>query len=184
MNNYTPEQHFAEILKYIGEDPNREGLIDTPVRYVKMLRQLCDKPQFNLTVFDSEGMDQMIVVTGIPFFSLCEHHIAPFFGTGAIGYIPSGKIVGLSKLPRTLDYFAAGLQNQERITQAVADFLFEQLNPQGVAVSLCARHLCMEMRGVKKHDTHTTTTAFKGLFETSGTAKAEFLDWVKAKPGQ
>lgn len=104
--------------------------------------------------------------------------LAPFFGEAAVAYIPNGKIVGLSKLPRTVDFFSAGLQNQERITQEVANRLMSVLKPKGVGVSLSARHLCMEMRGVKKHDTFTVTTALKGCFEEAG-CKQEFLDWLK-----
>jgi GTP cyclohydrolase IA len=173
------ESHIQRVLQFLGEDTQREGLKDTPRRYVKFLREFMQVPEWNFTTFDSEGYDQMIVQTNIPFYSLCEHHIAPFFGEGHIAYIPDGKIVGLSKLARTLDEFSRRLQNQERITQQVAEFLLEQLNPKGVAVVLKAKHLCMEMRGVKKHDTFTTTSKMIGVFEDDINARNEFLNLIK-----
>ena len=121
----------------------------------------------------------MIVQTNIPFHSLCEHHIAPFFGTGTIAYIPNKRIVGLSKLSRTLETFSRRLQNQERITSQVAEFLQNELNPIGVAVQLTAKHLCMEMRGVKKHDTYTTTTKLIGAFKDDLNCRQEFLQAIK-----
>ena len=173
------ESNIQRVLQFLGEDTQREGLKDTPRRYVKFLREFMQVPEWNFTTFDSEGYDQMIVQTNIPFYSLCEHHIAPFFGEGHIAYIPDGKIVGLSKLARTLDEFSRRLQNQERITQQVAEFLIEQLNPKGVAVVLKAKHLCMEMRGVKKHDTFTTTSKMIGVFEDDINARNEFLNLIK-----
>lgn len=160
-----PTDNFVRILQYLGEDPDREGLKDTPKRYLKFLREFLTPPEFNFTTFENEGNDQMIVQSNIPFFSLCEHHIAPFFGTGAIAYIPDGKIVGLSKLARTLDLFSRRLQNQERITTQVAEYLQDKLQTEHVAVTLKAQHLCMAMRGVKKHNTHTTTSFLGGAFK-------------------
>lgn len=168
------------LLKSIGQDTEREGLVDTPRRYVKFLKEFCNPEPFNMTVFENEGsQNEMIIVSNIPFFSLCEHHLAPFFGTASIAYIPNDKIVGLSKLPRTLDHFARRPQNQERITQQVADYLMEQLNPKGVAVVLKARHLCVEMRGVKKHDCYTTTSSMKGVFYEELNTRQEFLNLIK-----
>lgn len=175
----TAEEHVRALLKIIGEDPNREGLRETPKRYIKALKEFMTPPEFNFTVFDSEGTDEMIIVKGIPFYSICEHHLFPFFGVGHIAYIPDKKIVGLSKLPRTLDYYAGRLQNQERITMQVADRIQKELNPVGVAVSLKARHLCMCMRGVKKEDSYTTTTRVTGAFKTNPAARSEFLSMVK-----
>lgn len=173
------ENNFIRILQYLGEDPNREGLKDTPKRYIKFMKEFLEPKVFNFTSFDAEGTDEMIIQTNIPFYSLCEHHTAPFFGTAAVAYIPNKKIVGLSKLARTVDLFANRFQNQERITTQIAEKLQQELNPQGVAVSLKAQHLCMCMRGVKKHDTWTTTTKLLGLFKTDHNARHEFLSYIK-----
>lgn len=161
------------------DDPEREGLRDTPKRYIKFLTEFLAPQDFNFTVFDSEGLDEMIVQTNIPFYSLCEHHLAPFFGVGHIAYIPDGKIVGLSKIARTLDLYARRFQNQERITAQVADRLMTELNAKGVAVVLTAQHLCMCMRGVKKHDTWTTTSKMVGAFRDDLNCRSEFLSFIK-----
>lgn len=173
------EDNVRRILQYIGEDTNREGLKETPKRYIKFLKEFCTPPEFNFTVFDSEKMDEMIIQSNIPFHSLCEHHLLNFFGVGTIAYIPNGKIVGLSKLARSLEYFSRGLQNQERITTQVAEYLQEKLKPEGVAVVLKARHSCMEIRGVKKHDTWTTTSKMLGVFKDDLNCRNEFLNLVK-----
>lgn len=173
------EDNFVRILQYLGEDPTREGLKDTPKRYIKFMKEFLEPKIFNFTSFDAEGTDEMIIQTNIPFYSLCEHHTAPFFGTAAVAYIPDKKIVGLSKLARTVDLFANRFQNQERITTQIAEKLQQELNPQGVAVSLKAQHLCMCMRGVKKHDTWTTTTKLLGLFKADHNARQEFLSYIK-----
>lgn len=172
---------FQEFLAAMGQDVTREGLQDTPKRYVKFLKEFLSPPAFNFTTFDSEQYDQMIVSSEIPFFSLCEHHLAPFFGTASIAYIPgeNNKIVGISKLPRTLEMFAAQLQNQERITKQVAEKLMLELDAAGVAVVVKARHLCQEMRGVKKTGCQTTTSAMLGVFSTDLNARNEFLHFIK-----
>lgn len=177
--NETVEDNVTRLLQYFGEDVNREGLRETPKRFVKFFTEFLNPPQWNCTSFEGEGYDEMIVQTGIPFHSLCEHHIAPFFGTGTIAYIPNKRIVGLSKLARTLETFARRLQNQERITTQVAEFLWNELEPKGVAVQLTAKHMCMEMRGVKKHDTHTTTTKLLGVFKDDQNVRNEFLNSIK-----
>jgi GTP cyclohydrolase I len=169
------EDNVRRIIQYIGEDVDREGLKETPKRYAKFLREFLEEKEFNFTTFDSEGMDQMIVQRDIHFFSLCEHHLAPFFGTATIAYIPSKKIVGLSKLARVVDHYANRLQNQERITQQIADRIEEELEPLGVAVSLTAEHLCMSMRGVKKPGAKTTTQCLKGRFMTDQQTRSEFM---------
>lgn len=175
----TLERSVKNLLEHFDQNSAREGLIETPRRYVKFLQEFLSPPDFNFTTFDAEGADEMVIVTNIPFYSLCEHHLAPFFGTGAIAYVPNGKIVGLSKLPRTLDKFARRLQNQERITQQVAEFVNEQLQPKGVAVALRAQHLCMAMRGVKKHDTWTQTSKMIGCFYDKPECRQEFLQLIK-----
>lgn len=166
---------IVRLLEHIGENPNREGLLDTPKRVLKFYKEFLTPPEFNFTVFDGESYDEMIVQQNIPFFSLCEHHMAPFFGHATVAYIPNEKIVGLSKLARTVEYYARRLQNQERITSQVANRLQEELLPKGVAVMLSARHFCMEMRGVRTHDVSTVTTRLIGAFKEDDKARAEFM---------
>jgi GTP cyclohydrolase I len=166
------------LLQIIGEDPRREGLLDTPKRYLSAFDEFLNPPTFNMTTFDAEKTDEMIVQLDIPFYSFCEHHLLPFFGKGYIAYIPDKKIVGLSKLARTLETFSRRLQNQERVTNQVADYLQENLEAKGVAVVLKARHLCMEMRGVKTSDTNTITSKLLGYFRTDERTRAEFLNLI------
>lgn len=173
------ERSVRNVLAHFDTDADREGLRETPKRYIKFLEEFLNPPEFNFTTFDAEGYDEMIVQTNIPFYSLCEHHLAPFFGTGAIAYIPDGKIVGLSKLARVLDKFARRFQNQERITKQVADYLMEELQPAGVGVILKATHLCMTMRGVEKHDTWTMTSQLHGRFLEDQASRSEFLSLLK-----
>ncbi len=173
----TPEQHVTALLSEI-DDPSREGLTGTPERHVKFLREFTTPEPFKMTTFDAEGLDNVVLQTGIPFYSLCEHHLVPFFGTAAVAYIPSGRIVGLSKLARTVDTCARRLQNQERITQQVADTLAHALNPDGIAVVLKARHLCMEMRGIRKPGAVTTTSVMHGRFREDAAARAELLTLI------
>ena len=175
----TVEDNVKRLLQYFGEDVDREGLKETPKRFIKFFTEFLNPPKWNCTTFEGEGYDEMIVQTNIPFHSLCEHHIAPFFGTGTIAYIPNKRIVGLSKLARTLETFSRRLQNQERITIQVAEFLWKELEPRGVAVQITAKHMCMEMRGVKKHDTYTTTTKLLGVFKEDSSARNEFLNAIK-----
>lgn len=173
------ENNFRRILEYLGEDPTREGLLDTPKRYVKFMKQFLDKEDFNFTAFANEGTDEMVIQKDIHFFSLCEHHTAPFFGKAHVAYIPGEKIVGLSKLARTVKHYAERFQNQERITTQIAERLEKELAPKGVAVMLEAKHLCMEMRGVKTHDTSTITTKLTGAFKDNHDTRNEFLSAVK-----
>lgn len=175
----SPEWHFQQLLSQLGEDVNREGLRETPKRYIKFLREFLNPPKFNFTCFDAEGADEMILQTNIPFYSLCEHHIAPFFGFANVAYIPNDKIVGLSKLARTVDLYANRLQNQERITTQIAERLNYELKPLGVGVTLKAQHLCMCMRGVKKHNTWTITNKLIGAFKNKPEARNEFLNLIK-----
>jgi len=168
----------VRLLQLIGEDPTREGLLDTPKRYLAAFDEFLNPPKFAMTTFDAEKTDEMIVQLDIPFYSFCEHHLLPFFGKGYIAYIPDKKIVGLSKLARTLETFSRNLQNQERITNQVADYLQDNLRAKGVAVVLKARHLCMEMRGVKTSDTNTVTSKLLGYFRTDERTRAEFLNLI------
>lgn len=174
----TIESNVKRLLQRF-DDASREGLIDTPKRYVKFMEEFLCPPEVNYTTFNGERYDEMVIVKDIPFYSFCEHHIAPFFGTAAIAYIPSDRIVGISKLPRTLEYFARRFQNQERITKQVASKLMEVLKPKGVAVRLEARHMCMEMRGVKKPGSNTITSDLRGVFKTDSSARNEFIQLIK-----
>lgn len=174
----SAEWHYFEMLKQLGIDTGKEGLLNTPKRHVKMLKEMLSQTPFEFTCFDAEDIDEMIVVKDIQFYSLCEHHIVPFFGTATVAYIPSGKIVGLSKLPRTVQYYAAGLQNQERITTNIANRIFHELDPIGVGVTLRAKHLCMCMRGVKSEGSETITTKLLGVIKTDLTARSEYLKQV------
>jgi len=171
--------NIIRLLETLGEDPTREGLRDTPKRVMKFYREFLTPPEFNFTTFDGEGADEMIIQKDIPFFSLCEHHLAPFFGTATVAYIPNDKIVGLSKLARTVETYARRLQNQERITSQIAERLQQELSPRGVAVTLKARHFCMEMRGVRTHDVSTITSKLTGFFKDDPKARAEYLEYTK-----
>jgi GTP cyclohydrolase IA len=174
----SAEWHFKEILSHLGENVEREGLKDTPKRYIKFMKEFLEPKEFNFTTFDAEGTDEMIIQTNIPFYSICEHHTAPFFGIANVAYIPNKKIVGLSKLARCVDLYANRFQNQERITTQIAERLQHELNPKGVAVHLKAQHLCMCMRGVKKHDTWTSTSKLLGVFKNDDKARTEFLNFI------
>jgi len=182
-NEHPTTQALESAVKTLlsaHDDPTREGLRDTPKRYVKFMDEFLKQgKEFKMTVFESEGMDQMIIETNIPFYSLCEHHLAPFFGTASIAYIPKGKIVGLSKLPRVLDFYARQFQNQERITKQVAKRLWDELDPAGVAVILKAQHLCVAMRGIQKHGVETITSEMIGTFRDDLNCRNEFLSLLK-----
>lgn len=173
------EDNIARMLETLGEDPSREGLKDTPKRVIKFYREFLSPPDFKFTTFEGENYDEMIIQKDIPFFSLCEHHLAPFFGVATVAYIPDGKIVGLSKLARTVDLYARRFQNQERITTQIAERLQKELKPRGVAVTLKARHFCMEMRGIKTHDVHTITSKLTGFFKDDAKARAEYLEYIR-----
>ena len=174
------EAAVREILEEIGEAPDRPGLVGTPERVHRMYTELTagyhvDPDRLlNGAIYDV-GYSEMVVVKDIPFYSLCEHHLLPFFGIASVAYIPRGKVVGLSKIPRIVETFARRLQVQERLTQEIADFLQERLAPQGVGVVLEATHLCAVMRGVRKPGTVMTTSAVLGLFRTRDRTRAEFF---------
>lgn len=169
------ERAVRDLLRALGEDPAREGLRRTPERVVRFLDQFRHPAPFAFTTFDAEGMSELIVQSDIPLQSLCEHHLLPFTGTAAVGYVPRNRIVGLSKLARAVQCCAAGLQNQERVTLAVADLLERELEPLGVGVVLRARHSCMELRGVKVPGTWSTTSCLRGVLFDKPEARAEFL---------
>lgn len=179
FNDAAAQNLESSVRAIIGcfDDPTREGLIETPVRVAKMYNDFFSSPEFNFTMFDADGYDEMIVESNIGFYSLCEHHLLPFVGTVVIGYVPDKKIVGLSKLARTVEYFARRLQVQERMTTQIADFLVKQLSPKGVGVIVRARHFCMEMRGVRKENVETTTSAMRGVFMSDEKARNEFLSF-------
>jgi GTP cyclohydrolase IA len=174
------EAAVREILTEIGEDPDRQGLLGTPQRVHRMYTELTagyhvDPDRLiNGAIFDVP-YSEMVVVKDIPFYSLCEHHLLPFFGSAAVAYIPRGRVVGLSKIPRIVETYARRLQIQERLTQQIADFLQDRLDPKGVGVVIEATHLCAVMRGVRKPGTVMTTSAVLGLFRSRDNTRAEFF---------
>jgi len=180
------EQSIMQLLSQIGEDPSREGLNKTPARVAKMYDFLTKgyredvEAVLNQAVF-TERYSEMVIVRDINFFSLCEHHLIPFYGKCHIAYIPQGKIVGLSKMPRIVEVFARRLQVQERLTQQIADTLYKYLKPAGVGVVVEARHLCMMMRGVEKVDSIATTSAMLGAFRDDARTRSEFLTLIDRK---
>ncbi|MEN8240682.1 MAG: GTP cyclohydrolase I FolE [Chloroflexota bacterium] len=177
------EKAISMIIKAVGEKPDREGLVRTPGRVARMYEELLSGYRtdpielLNDAVFDVT-YDEMVLVRDIEFYSLCEHHMLPFIGRAHVAYIPRGKVIGLSKIPRLVDLFARRLQVQERMTRQIADIISELLNPHGVAVVLEAVHLCSMMRGVKKHDARMTTSAMHGAFRNSPATRQEFLDSI------
>jgi GTP cyclohydrolase I len=177
--------HLVEqMLVELGEDPSRQGLRATPDRVARAFRELTDGYGLSASdvvagaVFDQD-YDEMVLVKGIPFYSLCEHHMLPFFGSCHVGYLPKGKVVGLSKIPRLVSMFAHRLQLQERMTKEIAEALNDQLAPRGVGVVVEARHLCMEMRGVQKTGGELITSCMLGTFRKDARTRAEFLDLVR-----
>ena len=179
--NGRVEAAVRQILLEIGEDPERQGLERTPERVHRMYKELTagyhvdPERLINGAIFDV-AYSEMVVVKDIPFYSLCEHHLLPFFGTASVAYIPRGRVIGLSKIPRIVEMYARRLQVQERLTQQVAEFLQDRLAPQGVGVVMEATHLCAVMRGVRKPGTIMTTSSVLGLFRTRDRTRAEFLD--------
>ena len=193
IDRYNPDlisnlsAHYSEVLKHIGEEPGREGLLKTPERVAKALLYLTQgydldaKEILNSAMFKEE-YSQMVIVKDIEVYSMCEHHMLPFFGKAHVAYIPNGHVVGLSKLPRVVDVFARRLQVQERLTNQIRDCIQETLNPLGVGIVIECRHLCMSMRGVQKQNSVTTTSAFTGAFLHEKT-RTEFLNLISAKLG-
>jgi GTP cyclohydrolase I len=179
------EEVIKDLLKTVGEDPGREGLERTPHRVAKAYKFLTKGYDENIqdvlndAVF-TERYSEMVVVKDIDFYSMCEHHMLPFFGKAHVAYIPNGKIVGLSKIPRVVEVFSRRLQVQERLTQQVADTLFEALSPLGVGVVIEAQHMCMMMRGVEKQNSVATTSAMLGLFRDDDKTRSEFLHLIES----
>jgi GTP cyclohydrolase I len=175
------QKNIRAIIESLDDSPDREGLADTPRRYEAFLKEFLSPEEFHPTVFTNEGYSEMIIQRNITFYSMCEHHLLPFFGTATVAYIPGDKIIGLSKLARVVDHFSRRLQNQERVTTQIADFINKELSPKGVGVVMTARHLCMEMRGIKKPAAYTTTSCLYGLFRTNPSTRSEFLDLARSK---
>lgn len=178
------EEAVQMILEAIGEDPTRDGLVDTPKRVARMYAEVFegmqqDPGQYFDVVF-GEDHEELVLVKDIPFFSMCEHHLVPFFGKAHVGYIPrGGRVTGLSKLARAVEAVARRPQLQERITSTVAETIVQKLNPYGVVVVVEAEHMCMSMRGVKKPGAQTVTSAVRGLFEKDAAARAEVFSLIK-----
>jgi GTP cyclohydrolase I len=170
------ERAVAALLRALGRDPAEPHLADTPRRVADAYAELLTPPPFDLTTFpNDEGYNELVLATGIPVQSLCEHHLLPFSGVAHIGYLPGERILGLSKLARVLDLFARDLQVQERLTQQVADWLRDNLNPRGVGVVIEAEHLCMSLRGVRARGARTTTSALHGLLREDARSRQEFF---------
>ncbi|WP_449029571.1 GTP cyclohydrolase I FolE [Prevotella melaninogenica] len=177
--------HYKQVLTLLGEDPEREGLQKTPIRVAKAMQVLTrgytQDPHKVLTdALFEEKYNQMVIVKDIDFFSMCEHHILPFYGKAHVAYIPNGYITGLSKIARVVDIFSHRLQVQERLTEQVMQCINDTLKPQGVMVVIEAKHMCMQMRGVEKQNSITTTSAYSGVFESSKT-RNEFMDLLRGE---
>lgn len=177
-------EKIKSMLEELGEDPKREGLLKTPERVAKSMKFLTngytkDPKKILESAMFVEEYSQMVLVKDIEMYSLCEHHMLPFFGKAHVAYIPNGHIVGLSKIPRIVDVYSRRLQVQERLTDEIKDCLQDTLKPKGVAVVLEAQHLCMQMRGVEKQHSSTTTSAFSGLFLKDEKTRAEFMNLIK-----
>ena len=186
IDNYNKKlaSNIKSILSEIGENTERDGLLKTPERVSKSMEFLTngyDKNPSEIlkSAMFTEDYSQMVLVKDIELYSLCEHHMLPFFGKAHVAYIPNGNIVGLSKIPRIVDVFARRLQVQERLTDEIKDCLQDTLNPIGVAVVIEAQHLCMQMRGVEKQHSSTTTSAFSGIFMSDEKTRAEFINLIK-----
>lgn len=184
LETVTTEELHRELLRRLGEDPLRDGLLRTPERMEKSMAYLTRgyaqtvEEVLHNALFDVD-YDEMVIVKDIEFYSLCEHHLLPFFGKAHVAYVPQGKVIGLSKIARLVDVFARRLQVQERLTRQVAESIEEALHPQGVAVILEGQHLCMMMRGVEKQSSWTTTSAMLGVFKTQIQTRNEFLSLIR-----
>lgn len=184
MDHEKIEEAVKMILEAVGEDPTREGLLDTPKRVARMYEEVFqgmnEDPKKHLQTVFGEDHEELVLVRDIPFYSLCEHHLVPFYGKAHVGYIPKGgKVTGLSKLARTVEVVARRPQLQERITSTIANSIVETLEPHGVIVVLEAEHMCMTMRGIKKPGAQTVTSAVRGTFEKDAAARAEVLSLIR-----
>ncbi len=177
------EQAVTKVLELLGEDPTREGLLQTPSRVAKALKFLTEgygqdpKEILNQALFSTSN-DEMVLVRDIEFYSMCEHHMLPIIGRAHVAYIPDGKVVGLSKIPRIVNVYARRLQIQEQMTEQIADAILETIKPKGVAVVVHARHMCMEMRGVQKINSTTVSSALRGLFKSDERTRSEFYNLI------
>lgn len=173
------ENSIREIIRQF-DNPDRPGMFETPGRYARAMIELLYKPDdLKITVFDGNGHDNMVVDTEIPFYSFCEHHLLPFFGVATVGYIPKSHCIGLSKLGRIVQYFAGSFQMQERLTDQIAKYIYEKIDPLGVGVIIKARHLCREMRGLKVQGAEMVTSSLLGTFREQPEVKAEFLRFLR-----
>ncbi len=186
LETISTQDLYRELLLRMGEDPNRDGLLKTPERIEKSMAFLTQGYTQDVTevlhdaLFDVD-YDEMVIVKDVEFYSMCEHHMLPFFGRAHIAYVPNGKVIGLSKIPRLVDVFARRLQVQERLTRQVAEAITEAIQPQGVAVIMEAEHLCMMMRGVEKQQSSTVTSAMLGVFKSQLQTRNEFLSLVRGR---
>jgi GTP cyclohydrolase I len=181
IDEQTIQQAVRQMLAAFGEDPDREGLLRTPERVAQMYTELLAGYRTDPVALVNDALfevtyDEMVLVRDVEYYSLCEHHLLPFFGRAHVAYLPRGRVIGLSKIPRIVDMFARRLQLQERMTRQIADFIKELLDPKGVAVVLEGVHLCSMMRGVRKHEARMTTSAMLGYFRTNLATRQEFLD--------
>jgi len=184
LSDISTQELYRELLTRLGEDPARDGLLRTPERMEKAMAFLTKGYTQDVTEVLHEALfdvdyDEMVIVKDIEFYSMCEHHLLPFFGKAHIAYVPNGKVIGLSKIPRLVDVFARRLQVQERLTRQIGDSITEAIQPQGVAVILEASHLCMMMRGVEKQHSSTVTSSMLGVFKTQLQTRNEFLSLVR-----
>jgi GTP cyclohydrolase I len=186
------EKEFEEAVKvmmrFVGEDPTREGLIKTPSRVKKAYEFMFggykqDAKEILKSALFTSSNDEMVLIKDIEFYSTCEHHLLPIIGRAHVAYIPDGKVVGLSKIPRVVDVFARRMQIQEQLTEQIADAIMQTIDPKGVAVVLQARHMCMEMRGVEKINSTTTSSALRGLFKKDEKTRAEFFSLINSPTG-
>ena len=188
LSEASTQEIYRELLRRIGEDPDRDGLLRTPERMEKSTAFLTQgytqsiEEVLHNALFDVD-YDEMVMVRDVEFYSQCEHHLLPFFGKAHVAYVPNGKVIGLSKIPRIIDVFARRLQVQERLTRQIAEAITDAIHPQGVAVILEAEHLCMMMRGVEKQQSNTVTSAMLGVFKTQLQTRNEFLSLVRTGRG-